>query len=84
VSNYAWAAQRGIRSQGGFPKVAYLDGFAGLDQYEGGEDGSPIIALKAALDHSARITGQVIFVFVEEKQDRAELCGDSDRQKARG
>jgi three-Cys-motif partner protein len=62
-----------ILTQGGFPKVAYLDGFAGPGQYEGGEDGSPIIALKAALDHSARITGQVIFVFVEEKPDRAEF-----------
>jgi three-Cys-motif partner protein len=62
-----------ILAQGGFPKVAYLDGFAGPGKYEGGEDGSPIIALKAALDHGARITGQVIFVFVEEKQDRAEF-----------
>jgi three-Cys-motif partner protein len=62
-----------ILTQGGFPKVAYLDGFAGPGQYEGGEDGSPIIALKAALDHGARITGQVIFVFVEEKPDRAEF-----------
>jgi three-Cys-motif partner protein len=64
-----------ILTQGGYPKIAYLDGFAGPGQYEGGEDGSPIIALKAALDHSARITAQVIFVFVEEKPDRAEfLC----------
>ncbi len=62
-----------ILTQGGFPKVAYLDGFSGPGQYEGGEDGSPIIALKAALDHSNRISGQVIFVFVEEKQDRAEF-----------
>jgi three-Cys-motif partner protein len=62
-----------ILAQGGFPKVAYLDGFAGPGQYESGEDGSPIIALKAALDHSARIKGQVVFVFVEEKPDRAEF-----------
>jgi three-Cys-motif partner protein len=46
---------------------------AGPGQYEGGEDGSPIIALKAALDHSARIRGQVVYVFVEEKEDRAEF-----------
>jgi three-Cys-motif partner protein len=62
-----------ILTQGGYPKVAYLDGFAGPGQYEGGEDGSPIIALKAALDHRARITAKVIFVFVEEKPDRAEF-----------
>jgi three-Cys-motif partner protein len=53
--------------------VAYLDGFAGPGQYEGGEDGSPIIALKAALEHSARITSEVVFVFVEEKPKRAEF-----------
>jgi three-Cys-motif partner protein len=62
-----------ILTQGGFPKVAYLDGFAGPGQYEGGEDGSPVIALKAALAHSGRITGKVIFLFVEEKPDRAEF-----------
>lgn len=62
-----------ILVQGGFPKVAYVDGFAGPGQYEGGEDGSPIIALKAALDHAARINGKVVFLFVEEKPDRAEF-----------
>jgi three-Cys-motif partner protein len=62
-----------ILTQGGFPTVAYLDGFAGPGQYEGGEDGSPVIALKAARAHSGRITGKVIFLFVEEKSDRAEF-----------
>jgi three-Cys-motif partner protein len=62
-----------ILTQGGFPKVAYLDGFAGPGQYEGGEDGSPVLALKAVLSHSTRIRGQVIFVFVEEKPERAEF-----------
>lgn len=62
-----------ILTQGGFPKVACIDGFAGPGQYEGGEDGSPIIALKAALDHADRINGEVIFLFVEERTDRAEF-----------
>lgn len=64
----AWAP---ILAQGGFPKVAYVDGFAGPGQYEGGEDGSPIIALKAALEHAARINVRVVFLFIEEKLERA-------------
>jgi three-Cys-motif partner protein len=32
-------------------RLIYLDGFAGPGEYEGGEDGSPIIALKMARDH---------------------------------
>ena len=62
-----------ILTQGGFPKVAYIDGFAGPGRYEDGEDGSPIIALKAAVDRAARIKGDVIFLFVEEKPDRADF-----------
>jgi three-Cys-motif partner protein len=62
-----------ILTQGGFPKVAYVDGFSGPGQYEDGEDGSPIIALKAALDHAARVRGTVIFLFIEENTDRADF-----------
>ena len=62
-----------IFTQVGFPKIVYIDGFAGPGRYEDGEDGSPIIALKAALDHATRIKGEVIFLFVEEKQDRADF-----------
>ncbi len=32
-------------------RLLYIDGFAGPGEYEGGEDGSPIIALKVAKDH---------------------------------
>lgn len=62
-----------ILTQGGFPTVAYVDGFAGPGQYEGGEEGSPIIALRAALEHVARISGKVVFLFIEEKPDRADF-----------
>lgn len=60
-----------ILTQGGFPVVAYIDGFAGPGRYIGGEDGSPTIALKAALDHIPSIRGVIKFLFVEEKVDRA-------------
>ncbi|HWX34125.1 MAG TPA: three-Cys-motif partner protein TcmP [Steroidobacteraceae bacterium] len=62
-----------ILSQGGFKNILYIDGFAGPGRYAGGEDGSPIIAVKSALDHAARIKGNVFFLFVEEKRDRADV-----------
>jgi three-Cys-motif partner protein len=66
---HAWTP---ILVHGGFETVAYLDGFAGPGRYEGGEDGSPLIALKAALSHSAHISGRVLFLFVEENPARAD------------
>src|SRR5688572_7872743 len=60
-----------ILSLGGFPTIAYVDGFAGPGIYAGGEDGSPIIALKAALEHKERIKATVLFLFIEEHADRA-------------
>ncbi|WP_419949758.1 three-Cys-motif partner protein TcmP [Candidatus Palauibacter sp.] len=55
-------------------RILFLDGFAGPGEYEGGEKGSPIIALRAFLEHSARrnITAEVKFIFIEKKQDRAD------------
>ena len=37
-----------ILSRGSFPEILYIDGFAGPGEYEGGEPGSPIIALETA------------------------------------
>lgn len=34
-----------------FGHLTYLDGFAGRGRYEGGDDGSPIVALKALIEH---------------------------------
>ena len=62
-----------ILAQGGFPKIVYVDGFAGPGLYEGGEEGSPIIALKTAIDHAERIRGSIVFLFVEANTDRAEF-----------
>jgi three-Cys-motif partner protein len=67
---HAWIP---ILTQGGFPEVAYVDGFAGPGRYAGGEDGSPLIALKAALDHDARIKGKLTFLFVERDSERARV-----------
>jgi three-Cys-motif partner protein len=37
------------------PRVVFLDGFAGPGRYEGGEPGSPIIALESAKTHKAKL-----------------------------
>ena len=64
----AWSA---ILSLAGFPTIAYVDGFAGPGVYDNGEDGSPIIALKSALTHQARITAELRFLFIEKDKERA-------------
>lgn len=54
-------------------RIYYFDGFAGPGVYRGGEDGSPVIALKAARDHilmSRRPGQEVVFRFIEENSER--------------
>jgi three-Cys-motif partner protein len=57
---------------GGFPRVLYLEGFAGAGEYSGGEDGSPIIAIRVAAERPDLIP-RVRFVFIEKDQTRAAL-----------
>ena len=54
-------------------RILFIDGFAGPGRYSSGEDGSPIIALKALAMHASRerITAEVSFVFIEKEEDRA-------------
>lgn len=61
-----------ILSQGRFPDILYIDGFAGPGEYEAGEAGSPIIALDTALGFQPPLTAKVHFLFVEERSDRAD------------
>lgn len=71
-----------ILSQGGFPEVMYGDGFAGPGRYSRGEDGSPLIALRAALNRREQISATIRFVFIEKDRERArmleEVVGDVD------
>lgn len=58
-------------------KILYVDGFAGPGrEAENGADGSPIIALKAVLEHpffkSAKNQNEILFLFIEGKKSRAE------------
>jgi len=52
-----------------FDRLIYIDGFAGPGRYARGEDGSPIIALKAALSAlNGQIQKPLEFHFVERKR----------------
>ncbi len=61
-------------------RVVYVDAFAGPGEYENGEDGSPIVALKAAADHRyqrsiSREGAELVFYFIECDRARyANLC----------
>lgn len=66
----AWAP---ILSHGGFPRVLYVDGFAGPGRYSKGEEGSPIIALRAALEQRAKLDAIVFFLFIEKDSKRAQV-----------
>jgi three-Cys-motif partner protein len=62
----AWFAILGSKYQ----KIVYIDGFCGPGRYKGGQDGSPIIALKEANKQSALKNSSVYFLFVDERKDR--------------
>ncbi len=54
-------------------RIIFIDGFAGPGEYATGEDGSPVIALKALAEHSARARmSDVRFLFIEARTDRAD------------
>jgi three-Cys-motif partner protein len=54
-------------------RILFIDGFAGPGEYEGGEPGSPLIALDALKDHASQsqIKADVIFDFIEKDSSRA-------------
>ena len=57
-------------------ELLYVDGFAGPGEYDGGEPGSPIVALNAILDHSRTLPKSVRLRFVESNPERhAHLAG---------
>ena len=62
-----------ILGQSAFSELVYIDGFAGPGRYSKGEDGSPVIALKAALDRPSNIKPKMTFLFVERDRVRANM-----------
>jgi len=53
--------------------VNIIDGFAGPGEYIGGKDGSPVIAVKAVIDHTIKIRSNVTFIFIEKDERRCEF-----------
>lgn len=53
-------------------RIVYIDGFAGPGRYKGGELGSPIIALNVAMNHRKTLHSELLFWFIDERQDRIE------------
>jgi three-Cys-motif partner protein len=51
-------------------RLLYIDAFAGPGGYSKGEDGSPLVILKAARDHVLKFTSELVCLFVESKDDR--------------
>ncbi|KKG62117.1 three-Cys-motif partner protein TcmP [Methanosarcina mazei] len=51
-------------------RIVYIDGFAGPGEYKGGEPGSPIIALRTAINHSLKLKSEIVFWFIEKDNDR--------------
>lgn len=56
-------------------RIIYLDGFAGPGIYEGGEEGSPLIALRTAIEHilKPRFKAEIRFVFIERDPGRVSV-----------
>jgi three-Cys-motif partner protein len=51
-------------------EVLFVDGFAGPGLYEGGEAGSPVIAINVAIDHAHTFPLPVSFLFIEYEKER--------------
>jgi len=51
-------------------RVVYIDGFAGPGKYSNGEDGSPVVVLKVARDHTYPMKAELACIFVEDDADR--------------
>ena len=58
-------------------RVLFIDAFAGPGEYQDGEYGSPVIALRALIEHSAKsqMTGKINYLFIEKATDRCENLG---------
>lgn len=54
-------------------ELLFVDGFAGPGCYSGGEDGSPIRAIKSVLSHSHDLPIPISFLFIERDKQRHTL-----------
>ncbi len=62
-----------ILGNSGFQTVLYIDGFSGPGRYSNGEDGSPVIAILAAINQRIPIRSKLHFRFIEKDSERANM-----------
>ena len=63
-------------------RIVYLDGFAGPGKYKDGEDGSPVIAIKTAIEHTMiKDTTNITFGFIENDKKRSEVLKQTLQEK---
>lgn len=53
-------------------RVVICDGFAGPGIYSKGEEGSPIVAINAFIDHQTQMKSEAVYVFIEKDKKRCE------------
>ena len=53
-------------------RVLFIDAFAGPGEYTGREPGSPVIVLRALIDHKAQMKGDINYIFIEKDTRRCE------------
>ncbi len=53
-------------------RVLIIDAFAGPGMYEKGEEGSPVVAIRALANHRAEIRNEVRYLFIEKDTTRYE------------
>ena len=63
---------RQARSVGGGQRLLYVDGFAGAGEYSNNVQGSPLVAIETAAQHSHEFNVPIVFVFIEQRKDRVD------------
>jgi len=53
-------------------RILFIDGFAGPGEYIGGKCGSPLIAIKSAIEHKTDINSEIKMLFIEADKKRCE------------
>ncbi len=66
-----------------FPRLTVLEGYSGPGVYTKGEDGSPVIAIRALIERRELLDGgrAVRFVFIEQREDRLQKLQEVIREE---
>jgi len=60
------------RNVGSGQRLLYVDGFAGAGEYSNNVQGSPLVAIEAAAQHSQMFSVPIVFTFIEQRKDRVD------------